>query len=161
MTRLVPRPDWTPVEFVLAVRAAVWEQGVTPETAANRPTVLALFRPAEERKEAERNTGFDSRSGATLPSSSGAGMANPVAGGRAPGQDALSSAPAAPPPAGEPAWMTPELRKNLDCMVFVDAQVFSQARASMVAAIDHAVLSALAAIRAENERLRREMEARA
>lgn len=48
MTRLVPRPDWTPVEFVLAVRAAVWEQGVTPETAANRPTVLALFRPAEE-----------------------------------------------------------------------------------------------------------------
>ena len=118
----------------------------------------ALFRPAEERKEAERNTGFDSRSGATLPSSSGAGMANPVAGGRAPGQDALSSAPAAPPPAGEPAWMTPELRKNLDCMVFVDAQVFSQARASMVAAIDHAVLSALAALRAE---MKGELEAKA
>lgn len=69
-------------------------------------SVLALFRPAEERKEAERNTGFDSRSGATLPSSSGAGMANPVAGGRAPGQDALSSAPAAPPPAEKPSDFT-------------------------------------------------------
>lgn len=72
----------------------------------------------------------------------------------------ISPAPAAPPPTGEPAWMTSELRKNLDCMVFVDAQVFSQARASMVAAIDHAVLSALAALRAENERLRRELEAK-
>ncbi len=160
----------TPEEF----RAFAWAMADYVRTLAAGPaiqldadyarlvaTMDALFRPAEERKEAERNTGFDSRSGATLPSSSGAGMANPVAGGRAPGQDALSSAPAAPPPAGEPAWMTPELRKNLDCMVFVDAQVFSQARASMVAAIDHAVLSALAAIRAENERLRREMEARA
>lgn len=192
MTRLVPRPDWTPVEFVLAVRAAVWEQGVTPETAANRPTVLALFRPAEEpevdaatRAEIEKGLAHSAR-GEVEPYTSAA----PAAPCDHPAEDCLpemtvgpryghlrclrcgafiSPAPAAPPPAGEPAWMTSELRKNLDCMVFVDAQVFSQARgnmsqvfsqarASMVAAIDHAVLSALAALRAENERLRQQLD---
>lgn len=156
MTRLVPRPDWTPTDVAAAIWAVAsslsdqrYLQLNTPdriEAFARLPAVLALFRPAVE-------------PGIITATADHARPLEPI-----PWDDDYpreTPAPAAPPPAGEPAWMTSELRKNLDCMVFVDAQVFSQARASMVAAIDHAVLSALAAIRAENERLRREMEARA
>lgn len=160
MTRRVPLVC-TPEE-ARQLFFALSDYFVTLQAGINDPArvlglIDALFRPAEEPEPTpvrcgrcggtvhEWTNGIGGRGASCTSCGFGWGCATPAA-------------PAAPPPAGEPAWMTPELRKNLDCMVFVDAQVFSQARASMVAAIDHAVLSALAALRAE---MKGELEAKA
>lgn len=151
MTRLVPRPDWTPVEFVLAVRAAVWEQGVTPETAANRPTVLALFRPAEE-PEPNRCTqcgGFV----VEWSNGIGGGGASCRSCGLGWGRATSAPAPVAPPPA--------EDRRAVQVTITPDHTDLIPCRSCGATASPetiNALQSALAALRSELAASQREVE---
>lgn len=137
MTRMVPRPDWTPEAFVRAVwEIAECRQGNVPlHLTYQAAEVLALFRPAED----AAGAGEKGESSGELPAIGRVVDGQAMTATSADSTIPPAPAPVAPTPAGEPAK---DFKASFD----------REWEANV------ALREEVAALRAENERLRQQLD---